>query len=490
MIDGRIAFCRKSNLTSLVILLVLVGHATCVMAQSAGTFTATGTMTTPRRGHTATLLADGRVLIAGGWGVPENQGSSLSSAEIYDPATGTFTATGNMSTSRRYHTATLLPDGKVLIAGGTYAGNSATASVELYDPATGTFTPTSEMLAARSGHMASLLPNGKVLIAAGLNGSGCNLCPNFMVSAELYDPATGTSSPTGDMNRPSYEQNSAVILPDGRVFIGGGPLSELYDSGTGIFSITGGWNNISGWPDTQTLLLNGEVFVAGGDPDAWGSEAGAGVYDANAGRFAPTGSMNTARDLHTATLLPDGTVLVAGGQVNGGGTLTNAEIYNPFSGTFSATGNLITPRCCHTATLLNDGEVLIAGGNGLASAELYKPAVSIPGPRLLSLSGDGTGQAAILHAGTSQVVSSDSPATAGELLEIYCTGLSDGSVVPPQVSIGGRMAKILFFGKAPGFTGLNQVNVRVPDGVETGFAVPVGMTYLGRTTNGVTIAVQ
>lgn len=467
----------------------LFGHTLIGIAQSAGTFTATGNMTIARRGHTATLLADGRVLIAGGWGVPENQGNSLVSAELFDPSTGKFTATANMTAPRRYHTATLLPDGRVLIAGGTYSGNSALSSAELYDPSTGTFSPTGQMLAARSGHMASLLPNGKVLIAAGLDGSGCGLCPNFLVSAELYDPATGTFSATGDMNRPSYEQNAAILLPDGRVFIGGGPISELYASGTGTFSPTGGWNAISGWPDTQTLLTNGKVLVAGGDPDAWGPEVGAGVYDAVSGTFTPTGSMNTARDFHTATLLPDGTVLIAGGQVNRGGTLTSAELYDPVTGAFSATGSMVSLRCCHTATLLNDGQVLIAGG-APSSAELYKPAVLVPAPALFSVSGDGKGQGAILHADTQQVVSPDNPSVAGEALEIYLTGLIDGSVIPPQVSIGGRMTEVLFFGNAPGFAGLNQVNVRVPSGVAPGSAVSVRLNYLGRPSNQVTIGVR
>jgi hypothetical protein len=360
-------------------LLGVAGHGALVLAQSPGTFKAVANMTTARRGHTATLLTDGRVLIAGGWGLPENQGNSLSTAELYDPSTGNFTATANMISPRRYHTATLLPDGRILIAGGTYSGNSAAASMELYDPSTGTFSPTGKMLSARSGHMASLLPNGEVLIAGGLNGSGCDLCPNFLIGAELYDPATGTFSATGDMNRPSYELNAAILLPDVRVFIGGGPISELYAPGTGTFIPTGGWNAISGWPDTQTLLTNGKVLVAGGDPEAFGAEVGAGLYDAVSGRFTPTGSMNTARDFHTATLLLDGTVLIAGGQVNGGGNLTSAETYNPVTGAFSTTRAMVNGRCCHTATLLNDGQVLIAGGLP-SSAELYKPALLLAGP--------------------------------------------------------------------------------------------------------------
>jgi uncharacterized protein (TIGR03437 family) len=126
----------------------------------------------------------------------------------------------------------------------------------------------------------------------------------------------------------------------------------------------------------------------------------------------------------------------------------------------------------------------------LSSAELYTPAVLTGPPVLLSLTGDRKGQGAILHAGSHQVVSSDNPAGAGEPLEIYLTGLSDGSVIPPQVAVGGRMAEVLWFGKAAGYTNLDQVNVRMPSGVSAGPAVPVRLSYIGRASNEVTIGVQ
>ena len=150
----------------------------------------------------------------------------------------------------------------------------------------------------------------------------------------------------------------------------------------------------------------------------------------------------------------------------------------------------------HTATLLSDGRVLITGGSGgdsvsvLASAELYIPAVPVAAPELFSLQGDGRGQGAFWHATTGVVASPGSPAIAGEILSTYTTSLVHGSVIPPQIAMGGRLAEVLYFGDVPEYPGYNQINFRMPEGVAPGSAISVRLTYLGRPSNEVTIAVQ
>ena len=233
-----------------------------------GTFGPAAEMTTPRILHTATLLNDGRVLVTGGVGEPKKKGGEgkvLASAELYDPATDTWSPTGDMSTPRGYHTATLLPDGRVLIVGGlsqsdglnkTDASDPAPKSAEIYDPATGTFGPTGTLVADRLGHTATLLPDGHVLLAGGYDRTDKE--HPFSAAAELFDPASGTSAATGDMTTGLAFQ-AAAPLPDGRVILvgvgydaliagisagGNGTASvdlmsgaEIYDPATGTFSV-------------------------------------------------------------------------------------------------------------------------------------------------------------------------------------------------------------------------------------------------------------
>jgi hypothetical protein len=213
--------------------------------------------------------------------------------------------------------------------------------------------------------------------------------------------------------------------------------------------------------------------------------------------------MSASRLGQSATLQGDGTVLIAGGQVcPGNGTcpaLASAEIYNPVTGTFSMTGNMMTARGIAAASLLPDGTTLVAGGSpgvppipGQApssTAEIYHPANPIKSPALFTTS---NGQAVVWNSATGTLVSPGGafvPAQAGDILSTYTNNLIEGGVVPPQVSVGGHAAKILYFGDAPGYPGYFQINFEIPGGVTPGSSVPVVLTYLGRSSNAVSISV-
>ena len=457
-------------------------------------FTATGSLGANRYNHTATRLLDGRVLVVGGYGY-DDSGPGVS-AELYNPATGTWTNTSSLNEPREFHTATLLPNGKVLVAGGvkftaygpfvvpsrlynptndtwSYAGvsdggryyHTATLlangkvlivggivmtsfglllgkSAVLYNPVTDTSVFTGSLSTERTYHTATVLPNGKVLVAGGWGTNGA------LTSAELYNPATGTWTNTGSLD-PAFYVDTLTLLPNGKVLAVGGTNAELYDPATGVWSFTG---SPAHGGSTATLLPNGKVLVAGGlgyspaltsqyltgvlssaelyEPapsflnpivrpikpgggscqfffsgkpggtnyhvlastaaaapiNSWldlglpsETPAGSGHFQftdtqapssslrfyrlslavaaPGANEFNSTGSLLTGRAYQTATLLPNGKVLVVGG--------TSAELYDPATGTWSPAGN---PGTSGTATLLLNGKVLVAG----VGAALYE----------------------------------------------------------------------------------------------------------------------
>ena len=345
-----------------------------------GTWSSTGSMSTARLFHTATLLPNGEVLVAGGFTTAGLSSAELASAELYNPTTGDWSSTGSMSSARDIPTATLLPDGEVLVAGGFNRIDGVLASAELYNPATGSWSSTGSMSIPRWLNTATLLPDGEVLVAGGQNSTG------DLSSAEIYDPATGTWSGTGSMSTPR-ETFTATLLPNGEVLAAAGfsrtglvASAELYNPATGAWSDTGSMSTARS-EHTATLLPDGQVLVAGGGLSFSGMLASAELYNPATGTWSGTGSMSAQRVSHTATLLTNGEVLVAGG-LTFTGFSTSAELYNRGAGAWSGTGSMNTGRGSHTATLLPDGEVLVAGGQlsgigALASAELYTPQAAI-----------------------------------------------------------------------------------------------------------------
>jgi N-acetylneuraminic acid mutarotase len=364
----------------LAVLLLGVFTALPALASGSGTWTLTGSLNVARTDHTATLLQNGQVLVAGS--------IYTASAELYNPSTGVWTTTGSMHSERWFFTATLLSNGQVLVAGGeSYVNNQivALASAELYNPGTGTWTTTGSMHTAREVHTATLLQNGQVLVAGGGGNTG------ILASAELYNPGTGTWTVTGSLNV-GRDFHTATLLPNGQVLVAGGLNSgccdtasaELYTPSTGTWTTTGSLHTARD-SHTATLLQNGQVLVAGGLGFDYLTSAE--LYTPSTGTWTLTGSMHTARTLHTATLLSNGQVLVAGGQPSQDYGCPNdtasAELYNPGTGAWSTTGSLNQARERQTATLLTNGQVLVAGGEYnepdcvsdtfLTSAELYTP---------------------------------------------------------------------------------------------------------------------
>jgi len=342
-----------------VVFLLFIIHSPTPGSTGTNNLTITGRMHELRASHTATLLPDGRVLIVGGFKkVRVYDQQYFNSAETYDPETKMFTPAGTLHAGRCGHTATLLQNGKVLIVGGT--SEHPLASAELYDPGTATFTLVGSMAVTREGHTATLLKNGDVLVTGG--------CGENQPGAELFNAGTQHFEPAGKMIA-QRAGHTATLLPDGKVLLTGGTnrfrrdhkvsaTAEIYHPNTGRFEATGSMTMVR-YKHAALLLPDGNVLIVGGsDERDWqGQYNSAELYDTKLGAFSRLPDMQAKR-----FKLPHGIALQANGNALVSGGSGKIEVYDAKRKTFSAVAEFEEPHFYQTATLLKNGDVLIAGG--------------------------------------------------------------------------------------------------------------------------------
>lgn len=370
MFSGKLQRFINHVLVSVALMEILA--STGMAAFASGTFQKTGSMNVARVAHTATLLGNGQVLVAGG----ENSTGFLASAELYNPVTGLWTLTGSMITPREGQQAVLLANGEVLAAGGSNARGTL-ASAELYSPSTGTWTATGSMATTLSGFSLTLLSNGEVLAVQG-------------ITAELYNPTTGTWTATGSPT--SSVGGESALLQNGQVLAIGGSLnspSELYNSSTGTWSATGSMGTTMLNPITSRFS-NGEVFATSGFASSGtATYSTAALYRPSTGQWTLE-SGPCSCDGFNGGLLSTGKVLVAGGFFKQAAqpypitkSTNAAELWDPSTQAWTSTGSLHVSRGSESMTILSNGQALVAGGETfdkqsghlvvIASAELYTP---------------------------------------------------------------------------------------------------------------------
>jgi uncharacterized protein (TIGR03437 family) len=440
-----------------------------------GTWSNTGAMNSPRDAHTMTLLPNGKVLVATGSdrlvAAPQTF-TPIRSCELYDPQTGTWSLTGELALPRSTPVAALLPNGKVLLAGGTNnnTGLNPTNTAELYDPATGQWSATGSMAVPRDGTTATVLSNGKVLVAGGYTNSDALLTR----STELYDPANGTWSSGGEMNR-VRSVHTATLLPNGKVLIAAGAENyfdaiaitgaELFDSGT-----------------TAVASVSAASFAAGGAPEsiiaAFGANLAASVQAASstplptelAGvsvRIRDSAGVERLAPLFFVSpqqinyLIPAGTATGAA-QVNiSSGAAGVIEITNTAPGLFAANAN----------------------GQGVAAAVIFR--VKANGAQSFETMAQFDGSRFVT------VPIDLGPADDQVFLIAYGTGMRlRASLAAVSATLGGVNGEVLYAGVAPDFVGLDQVNVRIPRSLAGRGELDVSLNVESRATNTVRINVR
>lgn len=330
-------------------------------------WTSTGGMTVKRWHHIAAQLDDGRVLVAGGQ--VENT-TVHQSAELYNPASGTFASTGKMVSSRTKMATTFLGDGRVMVSGGMNSAMTTLATAEAFDPNLGSWAALASMTEPRSGHTLTVLVSGEVL-AAGGEATG------VLKSAELYNVVGNSWVATQPMTTPRV-RHTATALDDGRVLVTGGengvsPLSsaERYFRTSETWTATPPMVSARA-SHTATLLDNKRVLVAGGDGAVVVQTAQ--LWDNESVSWINVPDLTTARRYHSASKLINGRVVVVGGYT--GGYLQSAEIFDPGGPLWDSGGSMKTGRSHHKAVTLNNGKVLVTGGQGsagtLTSCELFE----------------------------------------------------------------------------------------------------------------------
>jgi uncharacterized protein (TIGR03437 family) len=478
----------------------------------AGTWSPTGSLNAARELATLTLLPNGKALIAGGEG-PNNE--VLNTAEVYDPATGTWSSAGTMNAAREGHAATLLPNGKVLLAsgfGGTLSNATLHSSAELYDPATGSWTPTGSLGTARPFLKAILLPNGQVLAVG-----GSNFTSTVYNTAELYDPATGQWSATGSMTTPR-QAHTLTLLASGKVLAVGNTAgqkkAELYDPATGSWTATADLLSNVRLNHTATLLGNGKVLVSGGN----GPLASAELFDSgtfatasvSAASFSPAGlaaeaivsafGLDLANTVAVASTLPLPTDL-AGTTVRVRDSLGIERLAPLF---FVASGQINYQIPPDTAS----GTAMIIVRSGSGAVSIGAAQIERVAPGLFTFTSDGQGVPAAIvrrfrnNQELPSVLSAQldgqnrwvalpvdlGPESDLVILEMFGTGFRHHSQT--SVTIGGAQAQVFYAGLAPGFVGLDQLDIVIPRSLAGRGEVEIVMTVDGKAANTVRVNIR